>query len=228
MEISVSDTPNLIGMPSDNTDPSVFLLGEVAEAEIGPTGPQGETGPRGATGSTGPTGPVSVGSNIYGSFSSSIQQRVGITGVADTETIVTYNTDEGSQGITHETPVGGNWSQITVTKSGVYEVGISPEINQTVGGGATISFWLKKNGVNVDRTNSAVKINNAGDITFPFVPFILSLNAGDYLQFAFSSEDSNAELFAIATQTVPTRPATPSVIVTIKEIATDIGSSGSA
>jgi hypothetical protein len=52
----VSDTPNLIGNPSDNNDPSVFLLGEIAEAERGPTGPQGETGPRGATGPTGATG----------------------------------------------------------------------------------------------------------------------------------------------------------------------------
>jgi collagen type VII alpha len=193
----------------------------------GSTGATGSSGPTGATGIAGPTGPASIGSNIYGTFSSSITQRVGITGVADVETIVTYNTDEGTQGITHETPdASGNWSQITVTKAGVYEFGISPEINLNNGANATISFWLKLNGVNVPRTNSEVKITNSGDISFPFVPFILSLSAGDYLQVAFSSEDPAAELFAIATQSTPTRPATPSVIVTIKEIATDIGSTG--
>ena len=185
-----------------------------------PTGPKGVTGP---TGVIGPTGPTSVGSNIYGTFSSSITQPV--TG-ADTETIVTYNTDEGTQGITHETPVGGNWSQITVTKTGVYEIGISPEINMSQSTNATISFWLKLNGTTIPRTNSDVRVASNGDISFPFIPFILSLSAGDYLQFAFSSDSQYAELFAIATRSTPTRPATPSVIVSIKEIATDIGSTG--
>ena len=128
----------------------------------------------GPTGLTGPTGPASVGSNIYGTFSSSIQQRVGITGVADTETIVTYNTDEGTQGITHETPdASGNWSQITVAKTGIYEIGISPEINMTQSTNATISFWLKLNGTTIPRTNSDVRVSSNGDISFPFIPFIL-------------------------------------------------------
>ena len=175
-----------------------------ATGSSGPTGATGSTGSTGATGSTGPTGitgptgPASVGSNIYGTFSSSITQLAGITGVADTETIVTYNTDEGSQGITHETPTGGNWSQITVTKAGVYEIGISPEINMSQSTNSTISFWLKLNGTAVPRSNSEVRVANNGDISFPFVPFILSLSAGDYLQVAFSSDSQYAELFAIA------------------------------
>ena len=189
----------------------------------GATGP-GLTGATGATGLQGPTGAAASGSNIYGSFSSSVSQTVT---AADTETIVTFNTDEGSNGITHETPDGsGNWSQIIVPKTAVYEIGISPEVNLSSGGNATLAFWLKVDGAIVPRTASQIKLNSAGDISFPFVPFILSLNAGQYLQFAFSSEDPAAELFAIAAATGPTRPACPSVIVSIKQVATDIGLQG--
>ena len=192
----------------------------------GPTGPYGgppgATGYTGATGDIGPTGPAASGSNVYGAFSSSITQLVNPT--PNTETIITYNTEEGSQGITHD--ISANWSQIIVPKAGVYEVTMSAEINLSSGSNENVSFWLKLNGNNVDRTSSKIKIGSTGDISFPFVPFILSLNANDYLQFAFSSDGSptaKAELFAIAANAIP---ATPSVIVSIKQTATDIGMTG--
>jgi hypothetical protein len=195
-----------------------------ATGDTGRIGDTGNTGVTGATGPRGETGPVASGSNIYGSFSSSISQTVT---AADTETIITYNTDEGSNGITHETPNGGgNWSRIIVPKTAIYEISISPEVNLNSGANATISIWLKLDGNNVDRTTSQIRVNSAGDVSFPFVPFILSLTAGQYLQFAFSSEDHHAELFAVSGLTTPTRPNCPSVIVSIKQVATDIGVSG--
>jgi len=87
---------------------------------------------------------------------------------------------------------------------------------------------VKKNGTNVDRTNSRVEVKSNEDFIFPFVSFILSLNANDYLQFAFSSEDVHAQLVALPPNTTPPNntPATPSVIVNIKQIASDIGTTG--
>jgi hypothetical protein len=202
-----------------------------ATGTVGATGQQGETGPLGQTGATGytgavgetgpigPTGLAASGSNIYGSFSSNLTQLVNSP--AGTETIITYNTDEGSNGITHD--ISANWSQIIVPKAGVYEATLSPEINLAAGANDFINFWLKLNGEAVPRTNSRIKIGSTGDVSFPYVSFILSLNTGDYLQFAFTSDDVNAELFAIEANSYP---ATPSVIVNIKQIATDIGMTG--
>jgi hypothetical protein len=201
--------------------------GYTGPAGFGATGYTGYTGPAGfgATGYTGYTGPIgptglaASGSNIYGSFSSSITQT--LKSPAGTETIITYNTDEGSNGITHD--ISANWSQIIVSKTGVYEVALSPEIDLSAGTNDYINFWLKLNGQNVPRTAGRVKVGNNGDVSFPYLCLIISLNAGDYLQFAFNSDDVHAELLAIAANT---HPAIPSVIVNIKQIATDIGVTG--
>jgi len=194
----------------------------------GPTGPTGHTGHTGPTGITGPTGPASVGSNVYAAFSSSKSQIVGITGVADTATIITYDTEDLIPvGISHETPdINGNWSQIIVNTSGVYEVSISPELDLISSSNSDVSLWVLVDGIIVDRTNSVLHIKNVSDYVFPYIAFILTLNAGQHVQFVFSATKATTELKAFLVQTGPTRPATPSVIVNIKKIAVDIGKTG--
>jgi hypothetical protein len=208
------------------TGPTGYTGPNGADSNV--TGPTGYTGPTGANSMvTGPTGPASVGSNIYASYSSTVDQLVGVTGVGDVETIIHYNTEECVNGITHETPdASGNWSRIIVPKTAVYETSISAEIDLSSGANADVSFWVKINGVTLDRSNSIIHITSDNDVSFPYVSFILCLNANDYIQYAFSSEDSNVLLDYSSVLTAPNRPETPSVIVSIKQIATDIGQTG--
>jgi hypothetical protein len=196
-------------------------------AATGPTGPTGVAGTTGATGLTGATGPVSSGSNVYGTYSSAKDQLAGGTGLANTEAIVTYDTEEGANGIYHETPDGnGNWSRIYVPKTGVYEAWYSIQTNLTQGAGCLTTIWVKLNGQNLDRTSTDLTITSSNELSLPFVSYILTLNAGDYIEFAFSATDDRMFLEAQSTRLGPSRPAVPSVIVGIKQIATDIGVTG--
>ncbi len=59
----------------------------------------------------------------------------------------------------------------------------------------------------------------------PFVPYILDLNAGDYVQLYASADDAHVQITAIGTQTLPARPTSPSVIVVFKQVGVAVGSS---
>ncbi|MFN9909833.1 MAG: hypothetical protein ACK56F_27565, partial [bacterium] len=62
----------------------------------------------------------------------------------------------------------------------------------------------------------------------PFVSYILELNAGDYVEFYFSSDSQYVQLTALSGLTTPTRPDSPSVIIVAKQVglASSIGGSG--
>jgi hypothetical protein len=107
-------------------------------------------------------------------------------------------------------------TRITVGKTAVYEAYYSLQIDRTAGGSTlTIYIWLKINGIQVPDTNSSISINSNNDRVLPFVPYIISLNAGDYIEFAIQATDINARMLSEAPAI---GPVIPSIIVGIKEI----------
>ena len=189
---------------------------------IGPTGPAGTasstgaTGPQGLTGPTGPIGPTgtqgvagSIGNTAIGSYYSTQIQPISVPPAA--ETIITYN----NTGFQRSVSLASS-TQITVGKTAVYEAYYSLQIDRTSGGSPiTIFIWLKKNGSTVPDTNSSVSVNSNNERLLPYVPYILSLNAGDYIEFAIQATDINTRILA---ETSAIGPGIPSVIVGIKEI----------
>ncbi len=177
--------------------------------ETGPTGPTGETGPTGPTGETGPTGPMST--TIAASYYSMLDQTFSVPPAS--ETIFTYNaTFEEVGGITLVSS-----SRITVPVSGVYEAWYSIQLFRTTGGSGTYAYiWLKKNGNPVPNSNGRVETNSNNGYILPIVPYILSLNAGDYIEFAGQASDT--DVIADAIVSPPIGPAIPSIIVGIKKI----------
>jgi hypothetical protein len=107
-------------------------------------------------------------------------------------------------------------SQITVAKTAIYEVYYSIQIARTSGGSPEyVYIWLKKNGSDVPDTNGRVQINSNNGDQLPIVPYILSLNAGDYVEFAIQATDGS---FQLLTTTPSIGPRIPSIIIGIKEI----------
>ena len=167
---------------------------------------------------TGPTGPASIGSNVAASYFN--DQTFGITGPGYTGTTFSYNQTA--------VEVGGitlvNGTQITVPKTGTYEAWYSLQSN-FIGGGASqfLYIWLRINGVDAPWTNGRIEVNSNNGDQLPIVPYILSLNAGDYVEFV--AEGTTGDFEGLAVTGVP-GPDIPSLIVGIKEIATDIGTTG--
>jgi len=187
----------------------------------GATGPTGPAGTATNTGATGPTGPVAIASNIAASYYSMTSQPIGETGISP-PTVFSYNNTVLEQGISL---VSG--TRLTVSKTGIYEAWYSIQLSRTAGGNnANTYVWLRKNGVDVPETNGRISINSNNSDTLPIVPYILSLNAGDYIEFVSQATQGSILAYAITGSLVEAGPDIPSIIVGMKQIAADIGVTG--
>jgi hypothetical protein len=147
----------------------------------------------------------------YAAFSSSVTQTVA----ANVEKAITVNT-------TNVVPLGielvGD-SEYKVLNDGVYNFAISAQVRHTAGGTSTTSWWFKVNGQNVSNSATDMRLqgNNAEEVFY--VNIFLDLNANDKVQIFWSSTDAASQLYAIGIRSSPTRPAVPSVIITINSVA---------
>jgi hypothetical protein len=157
------------------------------------------------------TFPSASSNTYYAAFSSSVIQTIG----ANVEKAITVNT-------TDVTPIGielvGN-SEFKVLNNGVYNLAISAQVRHTAGGSSTTSWWFKVNGQNLSNSATDMRLqgNNAEEVFY--VNIFLDLNANDKVQIFWSSTDAASQLYAIGIRTSPTRPAVPSVIITINSVA---------
>ncbi len=159
------------------------------------------------TGIEHPTG--SLVKSAYGSFYSTQNQ----TGSADQIQIITHNVTDFASGVSI---VSG--SQITFAEAGIYTLISTMQYQETGGGTATITGWLRKNGVDVADSATDLKLKGNGDRDLYAINYFVSASAGDYVEFCWSSNDVDTEILYIAPRTSPTRPAVPSVITTVNRV----------
>lgn len=159
----------------------------------------------------------------YGSFSDSTTQPIVQIGTANV-TYFKYNTTELNSGITVTNDLAGNPTRITVSQTGIYEIAYSIQIQKSGGTPALVTIWAYQNRENgspspVIRSGSTVDVGGNITTQLPYVALFFSMNAGDYVEFAACSSQSNTNAIALGAQVNPTRPAAPSVIVVAKRIA---------
>lgn len=161
-----------------------------------------------------------LSANYYGSFSDNTNQVVSGSNIP---TVWRYSRTELSNGII----VSGD-TKIVVQNTGVYEIGYSPQIEKTQGNSANVTIWAAINGNSVDRSSSTLSLASNSTLQLPFVSLIFELNANDYVEFYFSSDNEHVQLTALSGLTTPTRPDSPSVIIVAKQIGTSVsvGSTG--
>jgi hypothetical protein len=112
---------------------------------------------------------------------------------------------------------GGN--RITVDHDGIYNIQFSLQLRKTDNPNADVDIWLRYNGVDVPNSNTIVTIignNGKGVAAWNFVQ---AMTASSYCQIYWSSSDTQLSIYAVGTQSVPTRPATPSFILTVDKIS---------
>ena len=177
-----------------------------ADGAVGPSGPPGPTGAPGPSGAPGADG---VGTALYyGSFYDTTTQ----TTTADTETAMTLNTTDVSNGVSI---VGG--SQITFAHAGIYNVQFSAQVDKTGSNSDSIDIWLRQNGTNVPWSNTSLTIAGSARSVAAW-NFVVSVADGGNVELMWSSPTANMEIISSPTATGPTRPAVPSVIVTATRV----------
>ena len=149
--------------------------------------------------------------NTYGSFYDTTNQANPTASIARA---ININSTSVSSGVSIE---GGN--RITVAQDGIYNIQFSLQLTKSDAGNDDADIWLRYNGVDVPNSNTMVTLignNGKGVAAWNFVQ---TMTASSYCQIYWSSADTGLSIIAVGTQSSPTRPATPSIIVTVDKIS---------
>jgi len=110
-------------------------------------------------------------------------------------------------------------SRITFANAGTYNIQFSAQLDKTDNSDGLVNIWFNKNGTPIANSNTQVTVLGNNGKYLASWNFIVSVTAGQYIEIMWQSPDVNMRIVASAAQTSPTRPATPSVIVTAVQIA---------
>ena len=152
----------------------------------------------------------------YGAFQDSTDQTAANT---TTAYAVTFNTTDYSNGV-----YVSNSSRLNVRNYGVYNIQFSIQFKNTTNDGQDVDIWFRKNGTNVDASNSRFHLparKGAGDPShlIAALNYFLEMNAGDYVEIMWRVTDVGVSIEQYPTSTSPTRPSVPSAIATMNYVA---------
>lgn len=148
----------------------------------------------------------------YGAFQDSTDQTAANT---TTAYAVTFDTTDFSNGVTLS-----NSSRLNVAQAGIYDIQFSIQFKNTTNDGQDVDVWFRKNGTNIDNSNSrfhAVARKSSGDPShlIAAMNFFVSLAANDYVEIMWRPTDIGVSLEHFAASSTPDRPAVPSAIATL-------------
>jgi hypothetical protein len=148
----------------------------------------------------------------YGQFSSTQTQ----SGSADTAYSLTFNTTDFANGVSL---VSG--SRITIANTGLYNIQFSSQLHTTANQAVDFSIWFAMTGSNIANSNTDYTVEkiSGGGYAVAALNFLTQIQSGSYIELKYSKTTLEGQLQAKGTQSTPTRPATPSVIVTVTQIA---------
>ncbi len=152
----------------------------------------------------------------YGAFQDSTDQVAANT---TTAYAVTFDTTDFNNGVTLS-----NSSRLNVSQSGIYNVQFSIQFTNTTNSSQDVDVWFRKNGTNIDKSNSRFGFaprKGAGDPfhTIAAINYFVSLNASDYVEIMWRPTDVGVKIEQYPADTSPTRPAVPSAIVTLSFVS---------
>ena len=150
--------------------------------------------------------------NPYGAFQDSTDQVAANT---TTAYAVTFNTTDFSNGVTI-----ASGSRITVADAGIWNLQFSIQLKNTTNDGQDVDIWFRKNGTNIDNSNSRFHLvarKGSGDPShiIAALNFFVSMNSNDYIEIMWRTENTGVSIEHFGTSTSPTRPAVPSAIATM-------------
>ena len=151
----------------------------------------------------------------YGAFQDSTDQVAANTTTAYP---MTLNTTDYSNGV-----YVSNSSRINARNYGIYNLQFSAQLVNTDTQIHDIDIWFRKNGTNIANSNSRYSVPNShGGIDGHLIAalnFFVELNANDYIEIMWATDDVAVSIQQLPTRTNPDTPATPSVIATMQYVA---------
>ena len=152
----------------------------------------------------------------YGAFQDSTDQVAANT---TTAYAITFDTTDFSNGVTLS-----NSSRLNVSQAGIYNVQFSIQFTNTTNASQDVDVWFRKNGTNIDKSNSRFGLAPRKGVGDPFhtisaMNFFVSMSANDYVEIMWRTTDVGVSIEQYPASTSPTRPAVPSAIVTLSFVS---------
>jgi hypothetical protein len=148
----------------------------------------------------------------YGAFQDGTDQTAANT---TTAYAITFDTTDFSNGVTLS-----NSSRLNVSQAGLYNLQFSIQFTNTTNASQDVDVWFRKNGTNIDKSNSRFGFAPRKGVGDPFhivaaLNFFVSLSANDYVEIMWRPTDVGVQIEHYAASSTPTRPVVPSVIATL-------------
>ena len=152
----------------------------------------------------------------YGAFQDGTDQTAANT---TTAYAITFDTTDFNNGVTLS-----NSSRLNVSQSGIYNIQFSVQLVNTTNASVDIDIWFRKNGTNIDKSNSRFGLAPRKSLGDPFhligaINFFVSLDTNDYVELMWRTSDVGAYIEHYAASSTPTRPSIPSVITTVSFVS---------
>ena len=152
----------------------------------------------------------------YGAFQDGTDQVAANT---TTAYAITFDTTDFTNGVTLS-----NSSRLNVAQAGIYNLQFSIQFKNTTNDGQDVDIWFRKNGTNIDNSNSRFHLparKSGGDPShlIAALNFFFSLAANDYVEIMWRPTDVGVSIEHFATSSSPTRPAVPSAIATLSFVS---------
>jgi len=150
--------------------------------------------------------------NAYGAFQDGTDQVAANT---TTAYAITFDTTDFSNGVTLS-----NSSRLNVSQAGIYDIQFSIQFKNTTNDGQDVDVWFRKNGTNIDNSNSRFHLSQRKGAGNPShliaaLNFFVNLAANDYIEIMWNPTNVGVSIEHFAASSTPTRPAVPSVIATL-------------
>ena len=146
----------------------------------------------------------------YGAFHDTTTQTAA---VINTAYPVTFNATDLSSNVTIGTPT----SRVITSVAGVYNFQFSIQLHKTNASVGFVYIWARINGTDVANSASKIALNGSQAETIAAWNFVLNMNANDYFELVWSTDDTGCQL--LYNTTVAPVPAIPSVILTVTQVA---------
>jgi hypothetical protein len=205
VSVSLNDLPN-----------KVYSSGDTVTVTTG----SGIVGPQGPTGATGAGGTVAY----FGNFFSTETQTNASVSAANTFTL---NSTVDSNGVSI---VDGTKVTFAAGSDGTYDLQFSAQFDKTDSGTDEVDVWVSKNGTDLEWSNTTLSlVGNNAKVVAAWNFQLNDVTGGDYFELHWWSPDSAMRVLAIAAGSSPTRPAVPSLILTVAQVTyTQAGAAGAA
>lgn len=149
----------------------------------------------------------------YGSFYDTTDQ---FAAVANTAYAMTFNSTDTAA--TSGVYIGSPTSRIYVPKANVYNIQFSAQLLSNSGGTHQVWIWFRKNGTDIPDSTTRVTVEGNNTAVVAAWNYALSMNAGDYVELMWESDDTY--VFLHYDPATGVHPAIPSVILTVTKFNT--------